>query len=41
MAEEIDNFQKLNIRVTDIPKEHSIDVFIDNLKDNIQHEVFI
>ena len=24
---------------TDIPKEHRIDVFIGNLKDNIQHEV--
>ena len=39
MAEHIKDFQKLNIRVTDIPEEHKIDVFIGNLKDNIQHEV--
>ena len=31
----------MNIRVTDIPEEHTIDVFIRNLKDNIQHEVFL
>jgi hypothetical protein len=35
----IENFQILNIKVTDIPDEHLIDVFIGNLKDNIQHEV--
>jgi hypothetical protein len=29
----------LNIKVTDIPDEHFIDVFIGTLKDNIQHEV--
>jgi hypothetical protein len=29
----------LNINVTDILDEHFIDVFIGNLKDNIQHEV--
>jgi hypothetical protein len=29
----------LNIKVTDIPYEHLIDVFIWTLKDNIQHEV--
>ena len=28
----------MNIRVTDIPKEHMIDVFTGTLKDNIQHE---
>ena len=39
MVEHIEDFQKLNIRVTDIPEEHMIDVFIRNLKDNIQHEV--
>ena len=39
MVEHIEDFQKLNIRVTDIPEEHRIDVFIGNLKDNIQHEV--
>ena len=39
MGEHIEDFQKLNIRVTDIPEEHRIDLFIGNLKDNIQHEV--
>ena len=39
VVEHIEDFQKLNIRVTDIPEEHRIDVFIGNLKDNIQHEV--
>ena len=29
----------MNIRVTDIPEEHRIDLFIGTLKDNIQHEV--
>ena len=28
----------MNIRVTNIPEEHKIDVFIGTLKDNIQHE---
>ena len=37
VAEHIEDIQKLNIRVTDIPVEHKIDVFIGNLKDNIQH----
>ena len=37
--EHIEEFQKLNIRVKNIPKEHRIDVFIGSLKDNIQHEV--
>ena len=37
MVAHIEDFQKLNIRVTDIPEEHMIDVFISNLKDNIQH----
>ena len=39
--EHIEDFQKLNIRVTDIPEEHMIDVFIGTLKDNIQHEVHV
>ena len=39
MVKHIEEFQKLNIRVTDILEEHKIDVFIGNLKDNIQHEV--
>eukprot|EP00253_Pinus_taeda_P020026 PITA_20026 len=37
--EHIKEFQKLNIRVKNIPEEHRIDVFIGNLKDNIQHDV--
>lgn len=41
MVEHIEDFQKLNIRVTDIPEEHMIDVFIGALKDNIQHEVHL
>ena len=39
--EHIEDFQKLNIRVNDIPEEHMIDVFIWNLKDDIQHEVHL
>ena len=41
MEKHIEDFQKLNIRVNAIPKEHRIDVFIGTLKDNIQHEVFL
>ena len=41
MGENIEDFQKLNIRVTDILEEHRIDLFIGTLKDNIQHEVHI
>jgi len=40
MMEHIEDFQKLNIRVKDIPKEHRI-MFIGTLKDNIQHEVHL
>jgi hypothetical protein len=39
VSDHIENFQRLNIRVTDIPNEHLIDVFIGTLKDKIQHEV--
>ena len=39
VGEHIEDFQKLNIRVTDIPEEHRIDLFIGTLKDNIQLEV--
>ena len=39
VGEHIEDFQKLNIRVTNILEEHNIDVFIVTLKDNIQHEV--
>eukprot|EP00253_Pinus_taeda_P013103 PITA_13103 len=35
----IEELQKLNIRVRNIPEEHRIDVFIGTLKDNIQHDV--
>jgi len=41
MVENIKDFQNLNIRVNDIPKEHRIYVFIGTLKDNIQHEVLL
>ena len=41
VVEHIEDFQKLNIRVTDFPEEHRIDVFIGTLKDNIPHEVHI
>ena len=41
VTEHIENFQRLNIKVTDIPDEHLIDVFIGTLKDNIQHEVHL
>jgi hypothetical protein len=37
----IENFQRLNIKVTYIPDENLIDVFIGTLKDNIQHEVHL
>jgi len=39
MMEHIEEFQRLNIRVKYIPKEHRIDVFIETLKDNIHHDV--
>jgi hypothetical protein len=38
VAEDIENFQRLNIKVTYILDEHLIDVFIGTLKDKIQHE---
>ena len=41
VVEHIEDFQKMNIRVSDIPEEHRIDVFIETLKDDIQHEVHI
>ena len=39
--EHIEEFQKLNIRLKNIPEEHRIDVFIGTLKDNIQHDVHL
>jgi hypothetical protein len=41
ITEHIENFQRLNIKVTDIPDEHLTDVFIGTLKDKIQHEVLL
>jgi hypothetical protein len=41
VIEHIENFQRLNIKVTYIPDMHLIDVFIGTLRDNIQHEVFL
>eukprot|EP00253_Pinus_taeda_P009546 PITA_09546 len=41
MMQHVEDLQKLNIRVKNIPKEHRIDVFIGTLKDNIQHEVHL
>jgi hypothetical protein len=41
VVEHIDNFQRLNIKVMDIPNEHLIDVFIETLNDNIQHDVHL
>ena len=41
VTKHIENFQRLNIKVIDIPDEHLIDVFIGNLKNNIQHEVLL
>jgi hypothetical protein len=41
VAEHIENFQILNIKVTDVPYEHMIYVFIGTLKNNIQHEVLL
>ena len=37
--EHIEDFQKLNIMVNDIPEKHTIEVFIGTLNDKIQHEV--
>ena len=39
MGKHIEDFQKLNIRVNDIPNKQRIDVFIGSLKDSIQHKV--
>jgi hypothetical protein len=41
VAEHIENFQRLNIKVIDIPYENLTDVFIGTLKDIIQHEVLV
>jgi hypothetical protein len=41
VTKHIENFQRLNIKVTYIPDEHLIGVFIGTLRDIIQHEVLI
>jgi hypothetical protein len=41
VAEHIENFQRLNKKVTNIPNEHLIGIFIGTLKDKIQHEVHL
>ena len=41
VGQHVEDFQKLNIRVTDLTEEHRIDLFLGTLKDNIQHEVRI
>jgi hypothetical protein len=41
VTEHIENFQRLNIKVTYIPYEHLIDVFILTLRENIEHEVLL
>ena len=41
MVEHIEDFQKFNISGINILEEHTSDVFIGNLKDNIQHEVYL
>jgi hypothetical protein len=40
-AEHIQNFQRLNIKVMDIPDKKILYVFIGTLNDNIQHEVHL
>jgi len=41
MAEHIEDFQKLNMRLNNILEKEIIDFFIGNLKDNIQDEVHL
>jgi hypothetical protein len=41
VTKHIENFQRLNTKVTDISDEQLIDVFIGTLRDNIQHEVHL
>jgi len=38
LVENIDNFQRLNIKVTNILDEHLTYVFIETIRDNIKHE---
>jgi hypothetical protein len=41
VIEHIQQFQKLNLMVKKIPKDNSLDIFMQTLKDNIKHEVII
>jgi len=41
MVKHIEDSKKLNIREADILEEHVIDLFMGNLKYNIQHEVLL
>jgi hypothetical protein len=41
IIQHIEKFQRLNIKVTYIPDDHLIDVFIGTLRDNIEHEVLL
>ena len=41
MVDDIEDFQKLYIRVNDILEVHRIDIFIGTLKNKIQHEVYL
>ena len=41
MVEHIREFQKLNIRVNDIPEKYRVDGFTETLKENIQLEVHL
>ena len=41
MSKHIEDFQRLNIKVNDIPKEHRVSVFIGTLQNNIQHDIFL
>jgi hypothetical protein len=41
VVEHIQQFQKLGLRVKNIPNENLLDLFMGTLKDNIQHELCI
>ena len=41
VAEHIQQFQKLSLRVKNIPNDNLLDLFMGTLKDNIQHELCI
>ena len=41
VAEHIQQFQKLSLRVKNIPTDNLLDLFMGTLKDNIQHELCI